>query len=228
MLIETPILGINGFLSLFDDVNDEGDIIYRIEGYKGEKINIQDLVNWMEVEQANIFGVSAGLSHLIEKTNIVIIKDGNSNHLVFRLAPFLGLPDISFKEELIELKNLLIFIKEEAIKNSQEKIKLCLDKTEKITFTIICTSEKLEKELNTRFNQDIEKSKILTQWVENQKKGFANIVKNNNNISFLMDSLVLMSLDEQANLLNNKKVNENKGLKTLNSKRNNDKSGIKI
>ena len=187
-------------MKIFDLVleDTEGDIAYHVENYNGEIIKPDDLIDYMMTLGYGIFGVSCKLPELVEKMNMEVIEDNSNHFVIFNLAPFLGLPGNEPLKELAELKELLTWVKDEALKNPVQKVKLVLDRWHgKTEFKIVSNSDKLEKTLQEEFSKKIKQSSILQKWVENQKAGFKKTEKKYKDLFITMDSLSLMNMKEQ-------------------------------
>lgn len=211
LYINVEPYSLEGFLKIFDLVleDTEGDIAYHVENYNGENIKPDDLIDYMITFGYGIFGVSCKLPDLVEKMNMEVIEDNAHHFVIFNLAPFLGLPGnepLKELKELQELKGLLTWVKEEALKNPTNKIKLVLDRWHgKTNFKIVSSSDELEKKLQEELSEKINQSTILQQWVENQKAGFKKTEKKYKDLFISMDSLSLMNMQEQQFIFNNDK-----------------------
>lgn len=173
------------FLKIFDipfeNGFNTGDIAYHIEDYSGGEITAKELY---------------------EDMNIRIAEQDGHHFVVFKLAPFLGLANLDWKEELKELKSFLEWVKEEAINHPEHKVKLGFMRVgDKVDFNLISDNEELEKELNIKMDEKVANSPALTQWVANQKKGYREVEKQCYDLWISMDSFSLMSLEEQTKLL---------------------------
>lgn len=207
----------NDFLKLldipFENNLKNGSVAYQIKNYNNEKITGKDLRELMISSYFGVFGGTGFLPHMVEKMNINVVKHNNNHFVTFKLAPLLGLPNNDWKEELRELKSFLKWIKEESIKNPNNVIKLSLTReSNNVKFNLISDSDILEKELNQKMDVKVASSQVLTQWVKNQKEGFKEIQKECNDLFISMNSLSLMSLDEQTKVL---EAQNNKTIKKL-------------
>ncbi|MBC7472858.1 MAG: hypothetical protein H7263_01095 [Candidatus Sericytochromatia bacterium] len=190
-----------GLLNVFDLLHDKDHIGYHVKDYKGEKITPQMLVEEMDYPLFGLLSVCVNVPKLVEKMNFHMVEQKGNNFLVFKLAAFLGLPGENLGE-LQELKELLTWIKDEAIKNPTENVKLCLDRCgQEITFGIISTSVELKEQLQKQFEDKIIASLALKQWVDNLKTGFKEIGKKYLYLSSTLDSLNIMGMKEQMDLV---------------------------
>lgn len=62
-----------GFLSVFNEIQEGGDIFCYLEDYKNEIIKPCDLINIMEQSHYGVFGVAAHLPYQVKKMNMDII-----------------------------------------------------------------------------------------------------------------------------------------------------------
>lgn len=208
LYINVEPYSIDGFLKIFDLVleDTEGDIAYHVENYNGKAIKPDDLIDYMVTFGYGIFGVSCKVPELVEKMNMEVIEDNGHHFVIFNLAPFLGLPGNEPLKELQELKELLTWVKDEALKNPTHKVKLVLDRWHGTTnFKIVSNSKDLEKKLQEELSEKINQSETLTQWVENQKSGFKKIERRCKDLFIGMDSLSLMNMKEQQFIFDNDK-----------------------
>lgn len=187
----------------FENGFDNGDIAFSVENYTGKEITAKELYNSMIDSHFGCFGVTYTISEFVEQMNIEIVEQNGNHFVLFQLAPFLGLSNNNWREELKELKNFLGWIKEEAINNPEYKVKLSFIRVaENVDFSIISESKLFQEELNKKMNEKIENSLILTQWVANQKKSFKEVEKQCYDLWISIDSLSLMSMEEQIKVLN--------------------------
>lgn len=197
------------FLKIFDipiqNGFESGDIAYHIENYRGKEITAKELYNDMITCNFGIFGVTHTLTQFVEEMNIEVVEQEGHHFVVFQLAPFLGLPNDDWKEELKELKCFLEWIKEEAISHPEHKVKLSFMRLgDNVDFNLTSDFQVLQEELNKKMDEKVANSSILTQWVTNQKQGYREVEKQCYDLWISMDSLSLMSLEEQMNILKNR------------------------
>lgn len=194
------------FLKIFDipleNGFENGDIAYYVETYSGKEITAKELYHDMISCNFGVFGAVHTIPEMVEEMEIEIVEQNGNHFVVFQLAPFLGLPNNDWKEELKELKSFLEWIKEEAINNPQYKVKLSFMRVgDDVKFNLVSDSKELEEELNKKMDEQVEKSSILTQWIANQKKGYREVEKQCYDLWISMDSLSLMNLEEQTKQL---------------------------
>lgn len=202
-----PIM--SDFIKIFDipfeNGFDNGDIAYQVKNYSGKEITPRELYDNMVSCHFGVFGATHTLPECIEKMNIEIVEQDKEHFVVFNLPAFLGLPCNDWKKEMQELKDFLIWFKEEAISNSQYNIKLSFMRVgEKVDFNIVSESDKLEEDLNKKMEEKVSSSKTLTQWVINQKKGYKEIEKQCYDLWISMDAMSLMSFKEQNDYVESK------------------------
>ena len=141
------------FISIFDipfnNGFENGDIAYHIENYNGKEITAKELYDNMITCSFGIFGCTHTVPEIVEDMKIEIVEQEKNYFVVFQLAPFLGLPNNDWREELKELK-------------------------------------------------------LFLEWVENQKKGYREVEKQCDDLWISMDSLSLMSMEEQMKILKNR------------------------
>lgn len=191
----------------FETGFNNGDIAYHVENYSGNTVTAKELYDNMISCNFGVFGSTHTIPELVKEMNIEMVEENNNHFVLFQLAPFLGLPNNDWKEELKELKSFLEWIKEEAINNPQYKIKLSFMRVgDKVDFNLVSDSKTLEEELNKKMDEKVVASPILTQWVANQKRGYREVEKQCYDLWISMDSLSLMSLEEQMKILEDRPV----------------------
>lgn len=191
-----------GFLDIFDKPIEEDLVGFHVENYKGHTITANDLTEIMVTSRFGVFGVASKIPYLLEDMDIHMVEQNNAHFVCFNLAPFLGLPSENPVEQLAQLKNLLVWLKDETVNNPKETIKLCLSRDNKeATFDIYCSDKTLETTLNQQFNEKINNSPALTMWRENQKLGFMHTEPQCKYLSSSMDCLDFMNMYEQQPLL---------------------------
>lgn len=207
MFIDFSPTMFEGFLAIFDKPIEEDLVGFHVKNYKGQTITANDLTEIMITLQFSVFGVASKLPYLLEDMDIHMVEQNNAHFVCFNLAPFLGLPSEKPVEELAQLKELLVWLKDETINHPQEVIKLCLSRDDKeATFDIYCSDTVLEESLNQQFNEKINHSKVLTVWSENQKLGFMHTDPQCDYLSSSMDCLDLMDMYEQRKVLEQRKI----------------------
>lgn len=199
------------FISIFDipfnNSFDNGDIAYYIENYNGKEITAKELYDNMISYNFGVFGATHTVPEIVEDMDIAVVEQNGNHFVVFQLAPFLGLPNNDWREELKELKSFLEWVKEEATNNPQYKVKLSFMRVgDNVDFNLTSDSKVLEEELNKKMDDKVSNSTILTKWVENQKKGYKEVEKQCDDLWISMDSLSLMSMEEQKSILKNRSM----------------------
>lgn len=200
----------SGFMSVFNEINEEGDVFCYLENYKDEVIKPSLLIDIMNESHYSVFGVAAHLPHQAKKMRMAIEEEDGHKFLAFNMAPFLGLPGHHPMVELKELKGLLEWIKEEVMTNYQSQIYLAIPRShDEVEMKIISDNKDLEEKLQTQFNEKINNSPILIEWKKNQENGFRLDNPQCTYLTLRMNMLELLTMTEQLQLMQKKNA-ENK------------------
>jgi hypothetical protein len=196
------------FLKIFNEVDKDGYISFGLDDYKRQKISAKTLYEAMIIDGRGIFGVSHQVPELVEKMDLQIVKQNDTAFVVFKLAPFLGLPGHNSRKELKELETLLTWISDQTINNPQDTIKINLSRNKKeVDFNISSTSQDLQERLQKEFSEKIESSPVLSSWSNNQKQGFKLVEKRLSILWYGMDTLTLLGLDDRKKVIEERQEN---------------------
>jgi hypothetical protein len=207
-----------GFLSVFKEIHEGGDVFCYLENYQGETIKPKDLIEIMEQSHYSVFGVAAHLPEQIKKMKMDVIEEDGHHFLALNIAPFLGLPGNNPIAELRELKGLLEWLKEEVITNYQSKIYLAITRYPSQTeLKVISDSDELEARLQSQFNEKVTNSPVLTQWKNIQQEGFKLDNPQCKYLTARMSMLELLNMTEQMELMQ-KNVDKNQDTNKKKSK----------
>lgn len=107
-----------------------------------------------------------------------------------------------------ELKSLLLWIKDETIKNPEEKISFELyTKDNNVCFNLDTNSDNLNNYLNNSFQQKINNSNILKTWYNNQINAYKEISKDEN-LCINMDTICLLSKQEAEKIVEKRMIKQ--------------------
>jgi hypothetical protein len=199
----------NGFMSVFNEVNEEGDVFCFLENYQGETIKPDTLIKIMNESSYSVFGVAAHVPSQAKKMKMAIEEEDGHSFLALNIAPFLGLPGEDPLAELKELKGLLEWVKEEVVTHYQAQIYLIISRNrDEVELKIISSSDELESKLQSQFNEKINQSPVLTEWKKNQEDGFR---LDNPQCAYLtvrMNMVELLNMTEQMQLMQKRQAED--------------------
>lgn len=217
---EFQIHGVSGNNSIKPDMTDKEFFI----AFQKNKI-IKEIAETMTSQSIGQFSFFSKVPELVNKITFNILEyqtehDEERYSVQVPLAPILGLPGIKGdKEELNELKDLFLFLKQEQLNKPLQDFKLSVHRGFGETeMTISCKNKVIEEEINTTFQNKINTSPVLTAWQNNILKGIENTSTQcdnlfyNTSFSFLFDFKEMNDLylkkDEAKKKENEDKKNE--------------------
>lgn len=202
----------DNFLDLFDHVNSEGESYFHLVEYDEENPPTTEMLydlasRYFETLGYGIFSFAQNIEHLKSKVNYDIIEENDKAYVIYNLAPFLGLPGENAQKELNELKEFLLFIKNELVQVAPTYTnQICLDRfeqidheenmTQQVEFRVI-TEAQHQEVINEKINSKIQQSAILTKWLSNQKKGITNTHMHCDNLLAHFSIYSLMNQEEK-------------------------------
>lgn len=149
------------------------------------------------------FGFFNKVPSLVKRINFKILEyetDNNQDRysIVVPLAPILGLPGIKEdREELVELKELFTFFKQEQLKHVTQDFVLQIHRGfGKTGVTIHCDNELIEQKINTTFQNKVNNSPVLTAWQNNLLMGIDNTDKQCDNLFCNTKFISLLTMEE--------------------------------
>lgn len=191
----------NGFLGLFKDCNEDGDIAFDLD-IEDKNISLKEICSSFENCGFGLFCFGNNIPHLKEKIRFEIIKEKDDEFLIMQLAPLLGLPGEDSKTELKELEELLIWLKEKSFAHPNETVRFILDSVGKdACFSLRTKNNELTNELNIEMYELINTSTSLNKWIENQKIGIINNKGKLNDLCASLTGYNLMSETEKREYL---------------------------
>lgn len=189
------------FLDVFDLMEDNGDIVYALDNYHSEKIVPNDVYEIMVTSGFGIWGVAGNNPALLENIEIEVIEHNKAHYLLFNMAAFLGLPADNPQSELLELKELLVWLKDESLKHPQYKVKLALSRDDTNTeIKISSSSSVLQQQLQNQLDNTINASPVLQAWAKNQKESFLLTEKHCSSLFASMDCSSLLNMSEKIKM----------------------------
>jgi hypothetical protein len=208
MNILAPI-NFSHFLNVFDLVNETGDSYFDLITHETGDIyeinEIHDTVSrYFEASGYGLFSFSQNVAALRHKINYEV--DEQNKILIYNLAAFLALPCDNPKEELDELKEFFIYIKEENIKINPKDcgiIYLSRVNQDNVSFGVSIKNQIEENKLNLKLEQKILASPVLMQWFENQREGIIHTHSHLNDLTAHFSIFSLFSETEKKVYLNN-------------------------
>lgn len=205
---------IHDFLNVFDDVSEKGESYFELKNYQvgDEQYFHQEVSRYFETFGYGLFSFSQNIIHLKDKIDYQVVEDEGNQFLVYNLAAFLGLPSINPVEELNELKEFLIYIKDKCVEyNPRENSIIGLSRFEdefgtmKTQFGVFIANQSLQSSLNQDILEKIEQSEVLSQWIENQKEGIVNTHTHLDNLYANFSVMSLMNENEKKPIVEQSK-----------------------
>lgn len=194
-----------GFLTIFDLVSENGDIYYHIPSHyeDGEPATLREVCRTFETSGWGLFSFAHAMTKLHEKIDFDIIEEDGNKFTAIQLAPFLGLPGDDSKSELEELKTFLTWLKDKGLETPTNQLRIILDSfgERETVFKLTGKNKELTDAIQEEMFEKINKSPILTQWLENQKEGIVNTKGELHDLLASFPTVELMSQEEQEKYL---------------------------
>ena len=171
--LAVDILKYEGILSLWDKVDATGAVHFPVyHGYiSTPSVHLHHICEAMQHNGWILFSMAHTQKHLEQQANIQVIPYGHKLMVACQLAPLLGLPNQNWKEELAELRQFLVTLKNQSLDHLEQTGGFGLDSVgNKASFFVSSTNNMLGEEWTKQARHTISQSPVLTQWLENQKQ----------------------------------------------------------